>query len=68
MIWKKHGERLIEEGIILIVTNSINRNEEFLVERINVYEKQGYKVKIKYFEGKYEFNYNRTRKDFKKSR
>ena len=49
MIWKKHGEHLVEKGIILIMTNSKNKEDKFLIERIALYKKRRYKVNVKYF-------------------
>lgn len=49
MIWKKHGENLVGESLVLIITNSKNSDDKWFRERVALYEGRGYKVNVKYF-------------------
>jgi len=52
MIVKKYGERLIGKNLILIVSDSRNKRDKELTDRISMYESRGYKVKVNYLEVK----------------
>lgn len=68
MILKKYGECLIGTNLILIVSDSRNKGDKELTDRISMYESRGYKVKVNYTEAKYESKHRGNRNNSKKSR